>query len=553
MGERTSEQRPRENQVLWQHLRKIEKQNAQYLSLFNQLPQGIFIYHLEDLDNDATLRLVAANPAVQWITGAEPQDIVGKTLDENFPELREQSIPHIYSDVVRTGNTVAFEMVYRDDHVIESAFAVRAFPLPGHCVGVSFDTITLHKQAEDALEQLNAELEQRVRERTEELRLREQLLHTVMDSSPAAMYLKDLNGRFLLVNKQTSALLGLSPEAMQGKLDTELFPLAFAMQWRANEQQAIDAGEPISLEETVNQEDGLHTFLSVRMPMYDESGAIHAIAGIATDITERKQMENAFYAQRERYRSLVESIDDWIWEVNADGLYAYSSPGVIELLGYTPEEMIGKSPFDFMPPDEAERVAIIFQVALQQQQPLHRFENRLLRKDGCEVIVETNGVPFFAADGTMCGYRGIDHDVTAQRRMEADRAALQQQIIDAQREALRELSTPLIPLSDTVMMMPLIGTIDSGRAQQVMETLLDGVARQRASMVILDITGVSVVDTQVAQAIIQTAQAVRLLGAKMMLTGIRPQIAQTLVHLGVDLSGIITRGSLQAGIAAALR
>ncbi len=127
-----------------------------------------------------------------------------------------------------------------------------------------------------------------------------------------------------------------------------------------------------------------------------------------------------------------------------------------------------------------------------------------------------------------------------------------QQALDAQHNALRELSTPLIPLTDGVVIMPLIGTIDSQRAQQVMETLLEGVARHQSRLVILDITGVSVVDTQVAQAFIQSAQAVRLLGAQVMLTGIQPQIAQTLVHLGVDLSGIQTRSSLQEGIAAAL-
>ncbi len=111
----------------------------------------------------------------------------------------------------------------------------------------------------------------------------------------------------------------------------------------------------------------------------------------------------------------------------------------------------------------------------------------------------------------------------------------------------------LLGYTDTTVVMPLIGTIDSGRAKQVMETLLDGVARQQADLVILDITGVAVVDTQVAQAFVQAAQAVRLLGSQVMLTGIQPQIAQTLVHLGVDLHGIITQSSLQAGIAYALR
>jgi rsbT co-antagonist protein RsbR len=143
-------------------------------------------------------------------------------------------------------------------------------------------------------------------------------------------------------------------------------------------------------------------------------------------------------------------------------------------------------------------------------------------------------------------------DLSEQIRAAAERAALQEQVIDAQRAALRELSTPMIPLSDDVVIMPLIGTIDSGRAQQVMETLLEGVAHYQASTVILDITGVQIVDTQVADAFIRAAQAVRLLGASVMMTGIQPQIAQTLVQLGVDLGSIQTHGSLQAGIAHAL-
>jgi rsbT co-antagonist protein RsbR len=102
------------------------------------------------------------------------------------------------------------------------------------------------------------------------------------------------------------------------------------------------------------------------------------------------------------------------------------------------------------------------------------------------------------------------------------------------------------------MVMPLIGAIDSNRAQQVIETLLAGVASSGATSAILDITGVQIVDTQVANALLRAAQAVKLLGARVVLMGIRPEIAQTLVGLGLDLSGIVTRATLQSGIAFAL-
>lgn len=149
------------------------------------------------------------------------------------------------------------------------------------------------------------------------------------------------------------------------------------------------------------------------------------------------------------------------------------------------------------------------------------------------------------------------HLYTSMEALVAERtrelAMVQQQVIDAQQQAIEELSTPLIPISDSVVIMPLIGTIDAQRAQQVMETLLEGVSSQRAAIAILDITGVRVVDTQIANALIQSAHAVRLLGAQVVLTGIRPDVAQTLVHLGIDLSTMITRSTLQAGIAHALQ
>jgi rsbT co-antagonist protein RsbR len=176
----------------------------------------------------------------------------------------------------------------------------------------------------------------------------------------------------------------------------------------------------------------------------------------------------------------------------------------------------------------------------------------LKRQDGTTLPVRLLTFVMYNSQGQPASLSGMFHDLTSQQQAEEERETLQQQIIDAQRSALRELSTPLIPLSSSVVLMPLIGSVDTARAQQVMETLLEGIAMYQADTAILDITGVSVVDTQVANALIQTAQAVRLLGAQVVLTGIGAVMAQTLVHLGADLSSIVTRGSLQNGIAYAL-
>jgi rsbT co-antagonist protein RsbR len=124
--------------------------------------------------------------------------------------------------------------------------------------------------------------------------------------------------------------------------------------------------------------------------------------------------------------------------------------------------------------------------------------------------------------------------------------------IEAQQRTIRELSTPILPLYEGILVSPLVGAIDSFRAGQMMERLLTAIAEQQADIVILDITGVPVIDTAVANYLLQTARAAQLIGAHVILVGIGPEIAQTMVQLGVDVSRIEVRATLQSGIELAL-
>jgi anti-anti-sigma regulatory factor len=152
----------------------------------------------------------------------------------------------------------------------------------------------------------------------------------------------------------------------------------------------------------------------------------------------------------------------------------------------------------------------------------------------------------------VSGTCSIVTDITDRKRQEEERARHQEELIEVQQRALRELSTPLIPFADQVVIMPLIGSIDGVRAQQALETLLNGAARHRAKVAIVDITGVPHVDADVAHALIRAAKAVALLGATTILTGIRPEVARTLTELDVDMSGIVTQGTLEGAVAYAL-
>ncbi len=130
--------------------------------------------------------------------------------------------------------------------------------------------------------------------------------------------------------------------------------------------------------------------------------------------------------------------------------------------------------------------------------------------------------------------------------------AEREQIIDRQREEMMELSTPVVELWDRVLTLPLIGTLDSARAQEVMENLLETILQRQAEVVIVDITGVGTVDTQVAQHLLRAAAAVRLMGAECIISGISPMIAQTMVQLGIDVGSVSTRQNIRAALADAL-
>ncbi|MBZ5671215.1 MAG: PAS domain S-box protein [Acidobacteriia bacterium] len=131
---------------------------------------------------------------------------------------------------------------------------------------------------------------------------------------------------------------------------------------------------------------------------------------------ERGRAEEALRESEGRYRDLVESSNDWVWQVDENAIYTYAGPQCRELLGYEPEEIIGKTPFDLMPPEEQQRVGQAFSAIAAQRAPFRALENTNLHKDGHLVILETNGTPVIDERGIFRGYRGMDRDITEHKR-----------------------------------------------------------------------------------------------------------------------------------------
>ena len=142
------------------------------------------------------------------------------------------------------------------------------------------------------------------------------------------------------------------------------------------------------------------------------------IIELEEEILKKKNAEEALRESEEKYRSLVETTSDWVWEVDRNGTYTYTSLKVKDLLGYEPEDVIGKTPFDFMSADERERLGGLFRDIISSREPFESLENINLHRDGHRVVLETSGVPIFNSAGNLTGYRGIDRDITKRKRVE---------------------------------------------------------------------------------------------------------------------------------------
>jgi rsbT co-antagonist protein RsbR len=771
------------------HIAELQQQVLLYTQVVEQISDGVYIFHLEDRNDDRSLRFITANAATEALTNVAPQRIIGQTLDDAFPNLRQHGIPQAYAEVVRTGQPFQTELVYSDEHVIESAFAIKAFALSEQHIAVIFQNITQQKQAEqqrqnetdqarlvleatgygvwdldvpnnrtyyntnyaallgyqtttfaqtfeewyqlvhpDDLPQIThdfqALLAGQIPQMNNQFRIRNsagewqwlqsrggvvardangnptrvigvvdditkqkqselelQKLAAIVENSPDYVSYASLDLREVYINPAGRKLVGYAlddplhnynplesvPPQGHALLLNEVLPTVEAKgMWQGEGLlQHIETGTPIPVEATI--------FL-ITDP---QTGAPIAQAGIMRDISERKQAER----ELQKLAAIVENSPDYIIFTTLDASEAYINPAGRELVGMTPGDLhdnfhvasmvypedlptvheqiipqitqtgkawtgdirlrnvhtgtiIPTSGHVFLVKDprtgetiamaaimrdmreqrrmeqELQKLAAIVQgspdymsyasldmrevyvnaagrrmvgypldAPLTDYDPLQIMpaethaqllneiepamqtqgfwsgETRIRRLDtGAVVPVEV--VSFVIHDpqtGEPIAHARIMRDISERKRAEQERLELQQRVIAAQRAAIHELSTPLLPLSKGVVALPIIGSVDTARAQQVMETLLEGIAEHKAQIAIVDITGVKVVDTQVAKALISTAQAVRLLGAQVVITGIQPRIAQTLVQLGVELTGIVTRSTLEDGIAYALK
>lgn len=375
------------------------------------------------------------------------------------------------------------------------------------------------------------------------------LLKATLEASADGLFVASPDARIITYNRRFLEIWNITDEdikASNGTMPVQLFE-------QLSDFENFLAGIAEMNEHPNREFTGVISFKDGRIiesdarPLWVEGELVGRVFSLR-DVTERKRSEAKIHSEIMFSETLVDSLPGIFYMVDQTGQLKRWNKNYQALFGLSAEELVGLSGLDRIAPEDRNLVAVKMQEAFEQG--LSSQEANLIVASGERVPyyltgrrISIDGVPFLL---------GVGIDISERKQAEAERVQLQEEIIAAQEATLRELSTPLIPFSNDVVVMPLIGTVDSQRAQLVLETLLEGIASSRASVAILDITGVAVVDTQVANALLRAAQAVKLLGAQVVLTGIRPEVAQTLVGLGIDLGGIVTRGTLQSGIAFAL-
>ncbi|MFN2269350.1 MAG: PAS domain-containing protein [Anaerolineae bacterium] len=257
-------------------------------------------------------------------------------------------------------------------------------------------------------------------------------------------------------------------------------------------------------------------------------------------------------------QSFLDNVPDKVYFKDLESRFIRVSKATAEKHGADgPQEMVGLADLDFFTEEHAHPALEDEQTVIRTGQPVQKEEEETW-PDGRVTWASTIKMPLRDDEGNIIGTFGVSRDITEQKRIEAESARLQREVVEAQQRAIQELSTPIIPVMNvpgagSIIVMPLIGSIDTLRARDLTRRLLEGIRMHRAKVVILDITGVPIVDSGVASHMNKSIQAARLKGARTIVTGISDAVAETIIDLGLDWSGIETLGDLQTGLRVALR
>ena len=352
------------------------------------------------LDADGTI--IYESPAVERVLGFRPDERIGVSAFELMDPEDAGRVSDAFAGLLETpGAHQAVEYRVRDKagdwHYFEAVGANLLDDPVIRGIVVNTRDVTGRKRAEEALGESHA------------------LLRSVIEGTDDAIFVKDLEGRYLMTNSSTAAIIGRPAEELIGKEDAELFPTEVARRLVDADRRVIESGETLRLEEVLPAGDGTRTFLSTKAAYMDHRGEVLGIIGVSTEITERKRAEEALRQSEELYRTVVEQAAENIFIVDVETKRILEANTALQRsLGYTPEELKEMTLYDIVAHEKESVERNVERILAEGRRFLG--ERRYRRKDGDIVYVEASASAIPYGNGeAMCV---VAHDVTGRKRVE---------------------------------------------------------------------------------------------------------------------------------------
>ena len=258
----------------------------------------------------------------------------------------------------------------------------------------------------------------------------------MVNDSVLGITIVDPDYKIIMTNSTFCKLFKKSAEEFKGKYCYKEYEKRDEICPHCPGKKAMATGRAADAETQAVLDDGTRIHVRNRaVPFFSQDGQLKGFIEMIENIDKRKKTEEALIKGEERFKHVAENLGDWIWEVNTEGLYTYSSPVVKEVLGYEPEEIIGKKHFyDLFVPDEKENFKKAAFEAFAKKESFRGFINPNVHKNGSIVILETSGTPIFDETGNLCGYQGADRDITERKEAEQRQAQLLKKLEKANEE-----------------------------------------------------------------------------------------------------------------------
>ena len=331
------------------------------------------------------------------------EEVIGKVImDFMFSENKENFIKETQNVLRKTGRAIVETQLQRkNDSPLSVEVSLTRFydqnRRPTGLLGVARD-ITERKKIQDGL------------------RESEERFSKAFHNNPAAMAISNIDGQIVNVNESFERLMGYTKDEVIGKIGCDI-GLYGPCEQDELVRQLKEKGKVSNVEMTFRQKSGNQVNVLFSLEPITLNKEPYSL-GIAIDNTERKKAEEALKESEERFRALVESTSDMIWQVDEKAVYTYISPKVKDILGYEPHEIVGKTPFDLIDEEDEEKIVNSFLEIANKKEPFYGLENWNVHKNGSRVLLETSGVPILDKKGQLLGYRGIDRDITERKKTE---------------------------------------------------------------------------------------------------------------------------------------